>query len=452
MAGAGARVFGGRVATLFLTQATMAAIGIVNSVVVARLLGPAAKGEYYLALLAPTTLLVLGQLGLPSAYGYFAARGMTRGLVRDAAIVALVLAGASGALAIAMLPALRETVLRALPDRDALLGLLALPLLFLATFGQSIVLGRLVVRPFAVVSIANVLGATVALVFFIGVLGLGVEGAIVAFLLYSTIPAIGFLVVGQRAIANRQATDGRASAGDLLRYGLSLYPGSITSFFNYRADVYLLSWLLAAPDVPLGLYSLAVGIAEMVFFFPNAVSSVFFPHVAGSKRQDVDLQLPVVSRVTILATTGAALALVPVALVLVGGFLPAYTDCLPALFILLPAVVSLSAAKVQSGYLSGLGHTGITSIIAIISFALNVACNLALIPKFGIVGAATSSLVSYSASTLLSALACRALSHARLRDLLVPTLADFRLLRGRIVELVAENLTRLRKRRSRVAS
>lgn len=452
MAGAGARVFGGRVATLFVTQATTAAVGLVNAVVVARLLGPAAKGEYYLALLAPTTLLVLGQLGLPSAYGYFAARGMTRGLVRDATIVALLLAGASAALTIALLPGLRETVLRALPDRDAFLGLLALPLLFLTTFGQNIALGRLVVRPFAVVSIAHVLGATVALVLFIGVLGFGVEGAIVAFLVYSTIPAIGFLVVGYRATADPQGSAGRAAVGDLLRYGLRLYPGSITSFFNYRADVYLISWLLAAPDVPLGLYSLAVGIAEMVFFFPNAVSSVFFPHVAGSRREDVDLQLPVVSRVTILATAGAALALVPVALVLVGAFLPDYTACLPALFILLPGVVALSAAKVQSGYLSGLGHTGITSIIAIVTFALNVACNVVLIPAFGIAGAATASLVSYSASTVLSALACRALSRARLRDLLIPTFADARFLRDRIIELIGEILERLRERRSRVVT
>ena len=452
MAGAGARLFGGRVATLFVTQATTAAVGLVNAVIVARLLGPAAKGEYYLALLVPTTLLVLGQLGLPSAYGYFAARGMTRGLVRDATIVALLLASVSGALAVTLLPVLRETVLRALPDRDALLGLLALPLLFLATFGQNIALGRLVVRPFAFVSIAHVLGAMVALVVFIGVLGLGVEGAIVAFLLYSTIPAIGFLLVGHRATADREGTACRASVGDLLRYGLRLYPGSITSFFSYRADVYLLSWLLAAPDVPLGLYSLAVGIAEMVFFFPNAVSSVFFPHVAGSKREDVDLQLPIVIRVTILATAGAAVALVPVALVLVGGFLPAYTDCLPALFILLPGVVALSAAKVQSGYLSGLGHTGITSIIAIITFAQNVACNLVLIPAFGIAGAATASLVSYSTSTLLSALACRAFSRASFRDQLVPTLSDARFLRDRIVELVGETLARLRERRSRVAT
>ena len=443
MAGAGARVFGGRVATLFVTQATTAAVGLVNAVVVARLLGPAAKGEYYLALLAPTTLLVLGQLGLPSAYGYFAARGMTRGLVRDATIVALLLAGASAALTIALLPGLRETVLRALPDRDAFLGLLALPLLFLTTFGQNIALGRLVVRPFAVVSIAHVLGATVALVLFIGVLGFGVEGAIVAFLVYSTIPAIGFLVVGYRATADPQGSAGRAAVGDLLRYGLRLYPGSITSFFNYRADVYLISWLLAAPDVPLGLYSLAVGIAEMVFFFP---------HVAGSRREDVDLQLPVVSRVTILATAGAALALVPVALVLVGAFLPDYTACLPALFILLPGVVALSAAKVQSGYLSGLGHTGITSIIAIVTFALNVACNVVLIPAFGIAGAATASLVSYSASTVLSALACRALSRARLRDLLIPTFADARFLRDRIIELIGEILERLRERRSRVVT
>ena len=55
-----------------------------------------------------------------------------------------------------------------------------------------------------------------------------------------------------------------------------------------------------------------------------------------------------VSRVTVTMTGLAALALVPAALLAVYIILPAFVDSLPALFILLPAVVALSISKILS--------------------------------------------------------------------------------------------------------
>src|SRR6202008_1391671 len=86
-------------------------------------------------------------------------------------------------------------------------------------------------------------------------------------------------------------SDGRVGTPALLRYGLPFFPASIGYFFAARADVFLLAALLAQPAAPIGYYSLAVGIAELVFLFPNAVSTFFFPHVAGGSREDSDRQV-----------------------------------------------------------------------------------------------------------------------------------------------------------------
>jgi O-antigen/teichoic acid export membrane protein len=76
-----ADIFSGRVVLVFGTQVFGAGLGIINGILLARLLGPALKGDYYLLIVVPSTAMVFVQLGLPIAFAYFAARGRTAGLV-----------------------------------------------------------------------------------------------------------------------------------------------------------------------------------------------------------------------------------------------------------------------------------------------------------------------------------------------------------------------------------
>ena len=151
---------------------------------------------------------------------------------------------------------------------------------------------------------------------------------------------------------------------ELVRYGLRFYPASLTGFFSYRVDAYMIAFLLVAPSEPLGYYSMAVGLAEMVFFFPNAVSNLFFPHVAGSPREDSDRQVAMVSRVTLLVTGAFALALIPAAVVMIWVVLPDFGPAIPPLLVLLPGVVALSVAKVVGGFVAGIGRPEIDSMSA----------------------------------------------------------------------------------------
>ena len=182
---------------------------------------------------------------------------------------------------------------------------------------------------------------------------------------------------------------------------MPLYPGSLTQFFSARIDAYLIACLITDPSAPLGYYSMAVGLAELVFFFPNAVSTLFFPHVAESLRDEADRQVAFVSRVAFLVTAAVALALVPASVSMINILLPAFVPSLPPLLILLPGVVALSTTKVVYGYVTGIGRTAISSYINIFAFVFNVIVNLILIPRFGIAGASAASLVSYTVSAVL---------------------------------------------------
>jgi len=427
-ASGGGQPFSDRVVVLFLTQVTTAGVGIFNGFVLARLLGPSAKGDYYLLTILPTTIMVLIQLGLPQAFGFYSARGQTHGLTTKALLLTAAIATPAFATTLVLLPWLRDAFLGHIDPVLIVFALLALPIALNATFTTGIVLGRQAVRWYAAVNVSQVVSSSILLVVVVAVFHLGLPGALAVFLITVTIQSTGFLIGAARRTAKRTESE-NVSVGGLFRYGLRLYPGSISQFFSYRADVYLLAFLLVDASAPLGYYSMAVSMAEMVFFFPNAVSILFFPHVAGSAREDSARQVPMVSRVTLLMTAAFGLALVPTATVLIPTFVPAFTPALPALYVLLPGVVSLSITKVLAGYVSGLGRTGLTSTISIASFVLNVVVNFILIPRFGIMGAAAASLLSYSASSIAFSIIAARLAGAHALDFWIPRLADVRFVR-----------------------
>ena len=419
--------FSSRVVVLFGGQLFGLVIGVVNGILLARLLGPAGKGDYALVVLVPSTAMVLIQLGLPQAFGYFAARGQTAGIVAKTVALTVVLCSAAFAVLLLILPFLYETIFRGIELPLILAGLLVLPLALNATFTTGVVTGRQAVRWYVAVNMAGSIATLVLLVVILGGLGAAVLGALVVYLIASTIQTVG-LAIGARRVSAANPAPAPVSYHELFTYGLPLYVGSLTSHFSYRIDAYLIAFLVADASEALGFYSMAVTMAEMVFIFPRAVQTVFFPHVAGSSREDSDRQVTQVSRVTLLVSTLAAVLVIVLAALLFRFVLPAFLDSMQPLVVLLPGVVALGVGNVTAGYVTGIGRPGIIAAIGLVSLATNVIANLLLIPRLGIVGAAAASLVSYSLSSLLMTAAAARLSGSSIWSFWVPRRDDIRVL------------------------
>ncbi len=421
--GSRARMFSNRVLVLFATQVVATGMGVVNGFLLARFLGPAGKGDYYLLVLVPSTAMVLVQVGLPQALGFYAAKGKTLNMVAKALILTIILSALASFGWVLLLPLLRSVFFRGIGLLPVMLSWLALPLALNTALTTSVVMGRQRVRWYAAINVAYPIATTVLLVVVVGRLGLSVTGAISVYLISWCIQTAGFLIAAARVGADVDRP-GAVTYRELFAYGLPFYPGSFTQYFSYRADVYLLAWLLAAPSAPIGYYSMAVALAEMLFLLPNSVSLLFFPQVAGSSREDADVQVPLVSRVTLSLTAVLGLVLAPTAVVILRVFLPAFLPSLPALFVLLPGVVALSLTRVLTGYVSGVGRTTVTSYVNVAAFVLNVVANLALIPRYGIVGASAASLLSYTASSVAFTLIAARLAHTDARAFWLPRATD----------------------------
>jgi O-antigen/teichoic acid export membrane protein len=182
----------------------------------------------------------------------------------------------------------------------------------------------------------------------------------------------------------------------ILSYGLRGHVGNVLQFFNYRLDVFIVNYFLGPAGV--GVYGVSVGLAELLWYLPNAVGFVIFPKAAASKPEEMNAFTPRVFRLTLLLTAfgGAGLALFAkplIKLIYSSAFAGAYVPMLA----LLPGAVLLGAGKVLTNEIAGRGYPHYNSINAGVALVLTVALDLLLIPRYGILGAAVASSVAYSA-------------------------------------------------------
>ncbi len=435
---AGGNPFARRVATVFGAKIVVFGLSLVTTLVVSRLLGREGKGAYVAVTSLPALVGTIGVFGLPSAINFYSARGSSvRGLLLASIAFVAVISTVSIGLLWLTLPWLEKSIFSAVAqgvgaaagDNLLRLILIAVPAGMLASFAGTILYGRHEVKLYTSIMVGQAIATLVILVFLVGVLRLGVPGAVGGSVAISSLGAV-VVLVAVRHVSVRHPDGAPASIRSLVSYGFRAYPAGITGYFNYRADVFLIQALMLNSVGPLGSYSIAVTMAELIFYIPDSVTTIFLPTIAGSTPEQADATLARVSRLTMLVTVSCALGLIPVAWIGIHLLLPQFSDCLPAFLVLLPGVVSLSLSKVMTSYLAGRGRLAPFSIGAAITLALNLAANVILIPQFGIVGAATASLVSYTAMAVMMLAVVSRVSRQSPLDLVVPRKEEFSVLRS----------------------
>jgi stage V sporulation protein B len=214
---------------------------------------------------------------------------------------------------------------------------------------------------------------------------------------------------------------------EALGFGVRGQVGNVLQFLGVRLDLLLVPVLL---DLELtGLYYVAVRVSDLVGQAATASASFLFPHVAGQAAQRDAAMTERVTRVTLLVTIIAAVAIaIGAGPLLEIAFGEAYAAATAVLLVMLVAVVPLSIGRLVSADLKGRGLPGTVSVGAAVSLVATVVLDLALIPGFGILGAAVASLVAYSLLAVTLLVAYRAATDGSLMAL-VPRPSDLRDLR-----------------------
>jgi O-antigen/teichoic acid export membrane protein len=415
--------FGKKVAGVFSTKVAAFSLSFGTSLMVSFILGPDGRGAYLNLISVSGLAGAIGVFGLPSAVNYFSARnGSVKGLLLAGIAFTTCLSIGLMLVLWILMPWLATNVfsVAAKTNREQLYWmLLVVPPALLTTFAMAALIGRQQVRTYTSILLLQGVMTFAMTTLLVAVFGLGVSGAILATAV--VIWAIALIDVVAVIRLGRREPGGRPiSIRAMVSYGLRVYPASITGYFNYRVDNYLIPVFLVADQAALGWYGQAVTMAELLFYIPDSIATIFLPRVAGLSDQEAKTLLARVSRLTVLLTGLAALAIIPVAYAGIHVVLPMFTNSLPVCYVLLPGVMALSLSKVMSSYAAGRGRPGPTSIGSTLAVIAHVAATIVLIPRFGILGAALAADVSYGVSAVFMLIVARRISGCSIRSMIVP--------------------------------
>ena len=239
---------------------------------------------------------------------------------------------------------------------------------------------------------------------------------------------------------------GRAPSSALmveeLRFGTRALPGAVAERLQFRADSFLINIILGVRET--GIYSVTSGLAETLWYVPNALGTVMFSRAVDPKA-DAGRIASVLTRTTLavaLATAVPTFIFGPRLVRFVYG--AQFADAGVALRLILPGIVAYSVVAILSRYITGRGKPGTGTLILIAGLVVNVAINLWLIPRYGIDGAAVASSVSYLLTALLTLIVFHRLSGRGWIETLVIRRSDLVALLGALRAGVA----RLRGRRT----
>ena len=180
----------------------------------------------------------------------------------------------------------------------------------------------------------------------------------------------------------------------MLKIGLTLHPAYVALALTLRLDLFLVSAM--ADSRAVGLYSLAVALAEILFL-------VSWTMTESALRTQTQADEPTAARytiwvsrqiltVTVPAAVAISLLAYPVVTVLYG---PAWVGSVVPLVILSAAAVAFAVEGPIRVMMIRMAPPSTIAYAAGVGTAVNVALNLVLIPRLGISGAALASVASY---------------------------------------------------------
>ena len=414
------------VATVFATSVARTPLGFLTGIVLARWLSVSDRGLYALLTTFSAIVFLLTQLGWAEAVIY---RTRREGVSPRRALSTGVAANGAFALAaFALCWALRAPLSHAfLGDVSARAFLLAAATAPLLTLGELLCGVARTLDRFDLHNQFGFLQSLLILCLLVAALVFGGGALDAALAVNLGVQAALVLVFGAR-IAALAGIEWRVDLREALasvRYGKNLYLQNLLINLHERIDVLLLAALgVSAFDI--GLYAAGVSVVAQLRQVPGAIGTVLLPRLAGATQAEAAEFTATVVRPSLLVMLAAALALAPAGAI--GIPLLFGREYAPAVFpflVLLPGVALVTVSRVLGRYFAAVNRQRAIVALRVAVLVLNVALNLWLIPRAGIVGAALASLLSYGIEAAATVALFLADSGQAFRTALAPRASDF---------------------------
>ena len=402
-------------------------VALVTSPILARVLGPAGRGELA-ALLTPLAFAdAIASVGAPLAASYFISRGVDERAVRRAGVVVVT---AAGAVTVLVLLATSGALLADYPELRLVLVLLA-PSVLLGGYinlYRGIRTGQQAYGHLNANLWAGALSRLLAILVLAGI------GAMTA-----TSVAVASIVTGLLAgLALHRRR--RGPAGEPLRlrpfasYAVRGWYGTLSSSITARLDQLLL--ITVVPAAALGNYAAAVTIAEAPGFVSAVVQRLLLVRSAGGSEADLagslrGMRLAVGFNLAVLA---GVLALADVVVAVLFG--PEFTEAATLLRILVVGTAVWGVSQAATGLLLGAGRPGASSTADVVAGVVTVLGVYPAVLVAGTRGAAVLAVLAYVLSGLVKLVVLRRALGTSWSELLLTRPSDLAHLAGLLRRLV----------------
>ena len=261
------------------SKGAVIAFGVVNSVIVARWLGPEKVGTLAALMIYPSLFMSFGSLGLRQATTYFVGKGLydedeiKRAIMQVWCMSTLLSLAACYVLVRHLSSGGEQFLLVAL-------AIAPIPFVLFNQYNQGLLLGRNDIRSFNKINWLPTLVTFIATASLLIGLESGLPGAMLAALAGPVIMAVVLVVRYDflRAISLRIDAE---LIQKLLSLGIVYAISLLVINLNYKVDVIILDRL--STDYELGIYSRGVTLVEFMWQVPMLLSTIIFARSATTE-------------------------------------------------------------------------------------------------------------------------------------------------------------------------
>lgn len=385
----------------FLTRIAVVAIGIGSNVVTARYLGPEGRGM--LAVLTTVTGIAVqfGNFGLHSSNTYFVAknREILPELLGNTVWLSLI-GGAIISLFVWGILYFNPRFAGGISLSLLFVTLLSIPFSLLFLLGSNILLGIQMIKAYNLFDLLNKLIVFLTVVIALTILGQGLY-AIVSITAFFTIIFSLIVLKSLCSVGDKPPRFDVTVLKQTLPYGFKAYVVALFAFLLRYADLLMVQYMLGPAQA--GYYSIARSMADMLYVLPMAVGMILFPRLSALRDERVKWLLTervaaIMGLVMVILSLFGLIFAKPVVHLLFGSD---FLSSVPAFTILAIAMIFYGINNIISIYLAASGFPLFAIYIWAFIGVLNIVLNILVIPLWGIMGASSASLISYSAILFL---------------------------------------------------
>ncbi len=184
----------------------------------------------------------------------------------------------------------------------------------------------------------------------------------------------------------------------LLYHGSLVFTANLAQLLNYRFSFYLIEnyWGLSQ----LGIYSVAITIAESIWMISKSISTYQYPKIAHSTNEQANISMTITYSVisfwiTLLVVVIGLLLPKSIYTVVFGA---EFSPIKPVISLLAFGICALAVSNIIVHYFSAKGKHNISAFSSLIGLCVTIPLGFYLIPKYGIMGAGITASIAYTCS------------------------------------------------------